>query len=136
MDKNYIFTFFQSIKFFTEFLHILHFYGIAINNLYVIKLFTFGNKISKFYEEFFLIFSYCFLPDKSIFVCTGFNFCTINKNSLPGDFAKFKQCIGHFCQYPLGTGSKMNTSKTCKCCMIRSGLTLQKEHEIDVSFTI
>ncbi len=49
---------------------------------HVIKLFTLSDKISKFYEEFFLILRYCFLPDKSIFVCTGFNFCTVNKNGL------------------------------------------------------
>ena len=50
----------------------------------------------------------------------AFNFCTINKNGLSGNFSHIKQCIRHFCKDTFRTGSKMDASKPCKCCMIRS----------------
>ena len=40
-----------------------------------------GNKISQFYKKFFLIFCYSLLPDKSVFIGTGLDFCAVNKNS-------------------------------------------------------
>ena len=114
----------------------LYFYRISINDFYIIKQLTLSYKISKFLQKFCLVFCYCLLPDESILIGTGFNFCTINKNGLSGNFSHIKQCIRHFCKDTFRTGSKMDTSKPCKCCMIRSWVTFQKKHKIDISFTI
>mgnify|MGYP007002739931 CR=1 FL=1 len=44
---------------------------------------TLSYKISKFLQKFCLFFCYCLLPDESILISTGFNFCTINKMVSP-----------------------------------------------------
>ena len=75
MDKDHAFTLFEGTKLLAEFLYMLHFYGAAINNLQIVELF-------KFYQKLCLVFCYGLLPDKSVFVCGGFNFCAVNENGL------------------------------------------------------
>lgn len=83
----------------------LYFYRISINDFYIIKQLTLSYKISKFLQKFCLVFCYCLLPDESILIGTGFNFCTINKNGFSGNFSHIKQCIRHFCKDTFRTGS-------------------------------
>ena len=80
MDKDYIFSLSEGIKLLAEFLYMLHFYGIAINNPSTIELFALCHKISKFYQKLCLIFGYSLFPDKSVFVCGCFYFCAVYKN--------------------------------------------------------
>ena len=84
----------------------LYFYCISINDFYIIKQLTLSYKISKFLQKFCLVFCYCLLPDESILIGTGFNFCTINKNGLSGNFPHAKNgldaCVIEACKpfYP------------------------------------
>ena len=84
----------------------LYFYRISINDFYIIKQLTLSHKISKFLQKFCLVFCYCLLPDESILIGTGFNFCTINKNGLSGNFPHAKNgldaCVIEACKpfYP------------------------------------
>ena len=45
------------------------------------------------------------IKQEGIFICTSFNFCTINKNGFSGNFSHIKQCIRHFCKDTFRTGS-------------------------------
>ena len=114
----------------------LHFYGVTINNLYVIKLFAFCYEICNLLKQFRLIFCYSLFPYKCILICTGFYFSTINKNGFSRNFTQIKKSIGHFSKNTFCAWCKMNASKSRKSCMIWGWCTFKKKHEIDISFTI
>ena len=110
-------------------------YLIFVHNLNSIEFFALSTEPADFLSKFYHVLWNCLLPNKSIFVGNGLNLCSVNKNIFTGYFPEIQQDSSDLCHYRLCTLWEMDGNKSGYCRMIRCGRTIEKVHEIDISFT-
>ena len=133
MDKNSMLFFTGLFQKPADFLKILRPCVFSYPETLYVFLIQQRNCLLYLLENFCFPFPYGFLPDESIFVRVGLQFCSVNKNGFLRQLARIFHPLYHLIEEILTGIRQESGTETCDRTVVRCFLPGEQPHKVDIS---